>query len=283
MDREEGYFKTFDGLKLFFRFYRHAQPGRWMIILHGHGEHSGRYEKFYERLQDEQVSIASFDARGTGRSEGREVYVRSFEDFLQDITCFFHFFKTKQAFSGKPVLFGHSMGGLAAMHWVQKYPNEISTLILSSPCLGVRLPAHLKILNGLLNRIVPFYAYSNPVYPPYLSHDQKEVERYRIDPYVKRKITVRLLSEMIDYAAKIQRIDNFYFPFPVYVLMAGLERIVDPDQTRKIFEKIHAPRKLLRCFDSFYHEIFNELGQDGVFQALKECLKDSAGFQTASR
>jgi len=277
-NKEDGMFKTDDNLNLYFRGYKNKNTARWMIIVHGHGEHSGRYEKFAEILRDEGVSIASYDARGTGRSEGREVYVNTFEEYIQDLTTFVEFARNRWSIKERFVLFGHSLGGLAALHWALRHPETIQTLILSSPCLGLRIPAHLSILNKTLNCIAPFYVYKDPVYPPYLSHDLEEVERYKNDPYVKRKITVRLLDEMINYAAKIQKMQHMTLQCPFYVLMAGKEKVVNPAVTLKIYDRVSAPRKNLRCFEDFYHEIFNEQEQSRAFDALKESLQDSLKF-----
>lgn len=81
---------------------------------------------------------------------------------------------------------------------------------------------------------------------------------------------------MIRYTAKLEGQDAFDFPFPVYILMADLERVVDKAKTLRIYDKIRAPRKHLKCFDGFYHEIFNELGQEEVFREFRNCLLDAA-------
>lgn len=278
MTTEEGFFEAKDGVKLFFKVYRQPSPRYWMLILHGHGEYAGRYEKFADILKDEEISLACYDTRGAGRSEGTEVYVDSYEDFLSDLTAFRGFLRLRWGVEEKIALFGHSMGGLTALHWALRNPEQLRSLILSSPCLGLRLPRHLHLLNNALNQIMPKFAYANPVYPPYLSHSAEEVEKYRKDPFVRRKISVRLLAEMINYTAKLRSVDKFVFSFPVYVLMAGQEKVVDPAAARSIFDKIEAPQKYLQSFDTYYHEIFNELGQEKAFEALKHCLRDSLKY-----
>lgn len=281
MKAERGFFKTEDGLRLYYRFYKNENAKQTLIILHGHGEHSGRYEKFSRYLAGEGVSIAVYDARGAGQSEGREVFIDSLEDYLRDLSAFVSFLKTEYSLENKFILFGHSLGGLVALHWAVRFPHKLKTLILSSPCLGLRLPAALIAFNDFLNRCMPGIIYKNPVYPPHLTHNPEEVENYKKDPLIKRKISVRLLAEMIKWGNLANSIDSFDFPFPVYVLMAGLERVVDKDRTTAIFEKIKSPRKRIQCFEGFYHEIFNELGQEQAFEALKSCLRESLGSSSA--
>lgn len=272
MNAEIGRFLTEDGLHLHYRFYRDPAAERTLVILHGHGEHAGRYEKFSRILDGERVSIAVYDARGAGQSEGREVYVNSLEEYIRDVSTFTAFVKDK--LSPQPmVLFGHSLGGLVALHWALRFPHKITRLILSSPCLGLRLPRPLVGMNDFFNRMIPKMLYQNPVYPPHLTHNLEEVEHYRKDRLIKRKISVRLLAEMIKYGNLIEAEANLEFPFPVFVLMAGLEKVVDKDRTFRVFERMKAPEKKLQVFEGFYHEIFNELGQEKAFEALKACLR----------
>ena len=277
---EQGYFKADDGVKLFYRFHRHSQERAVMVIVHGHGEHSGRYEKFSRIFQDLPISLALYDARGTGRSEGSEVYVSSFQQFVSDLTVFRNFLRDQFGVRRRIVLLGHSLGGLVSVYWAMgPGREEIDAMILSSPCLGLNLPPALICFNSMLNRFVPGFIYKNPVYPPHLSHNPEEIELYKQDPYIKRKISVRLLSEMITYGRKLSDIPEFQFPFPLYILMAGMEKVVDKTKTRIFFERIKAPRKELFEFEGFYHEIFNELGQEKVFDTLKTCLDASGALK----
>ncbi len=273
MKVEIGTFKTEDGLNLHYRYFHKPEAVKTLVILHGHGEHSGRYEKFSRFLSGEPVSIAVYDARGAGQSDGREVYVDSLEDYIRDVSSFTAFLKDR--YDALPLtLLGHSLGGLVALHWALRFPHKITKLILSSPCLGLKIPKPLLCMNNFFNRVVPGLIYKNPVYPPHLTHNPDEVDHYRKDQLIKRKISVRLLAEMIKYGNLIEAKDHIEVPFPVYVLMAGLEKVVDKERTMRVFERIKAPQKNLQTFEGFYHEIFNELGQEKVFDALIACLRD---------
>lgn len=274
MQAETGTFRTEEGLKLHYRYYHQPSAVKTLVILHGHGEHSGRYEKFSRFLAEEPVSIAVYDARGTGQSEGREVYVESLEDYIRDVSAFTAFLKERYPVL-PVVLFGHSLGGLVGLHWALRFPHKVTQLILSSPCLGLKIPAPLLAMNNFFNKLVPGLIYKNPVYPPHLTHNPEEVEHYRKDYLIKRKISVRLLSEMIKYGNLIEAKDVLEVPFPVCVLMSGMEKVVDKERTMRVFERIKAPQKSLQIFEGFYHEIFNELGQEKVFAALIACLREA--------
>jgi alpha-beta hydrolase superfamily lysophospholipase len=276
---KEGFFSSAGELKLYYRFYPKEAAEHTLVIVHGHGEHCGRYEKFAAVLKDYPVSIATLDLRGHGRSEGAEVYVDSYEDFLQDITAFVLFLESQGWVRGKFILLGHSNGGLISCHWAMRHPEKIQAMILSSPFLGLRLPKPLRILNYLLNRLCPRFVYQNPIYPPYLTHNLAEVENYKKDRLIRRKISVRLLNEMILYIRKLESFGEFQLPFPVYILAAGQERVVDLRKTKNFFQKLRVPAKELKIFEGFYHEIFNELEQEKVFDALKKHLDTLCRFR----
>jgi len=276
MKKTEGRFSSFDGTQLFYRYYDRGPNSGRLLVLHGHGEHSGRYEKLVTVLEDQNLSIAMFDFRGTGRSGGRHVYVERFDDYLRDLSAFVRLLETDYNWT-KFILLGHSLGGLTAIHWSLQFASKVQAMILSSPCFGLKLPKILRFFNQWMERLNPGFTYQNPVYPPYLTHDPDEVVRYRQDPLVRRKITARLLEQMFQAMERLDGIDEMVFGFPVYMLLAGMEKVVDKDQTLNIFRRIHAPDKAVEIFEQCYHEIFNEMDQGKVFESLKKHLASAYG------
>ena len=273
-----GTFRGGGGISFFYRTFENPEALDTLVILHGHGEHSGRYEKFARILEKERLSIALFDMRGYGRSEGREVTVDSFEEYISDLTAFLDFLEKTYGAKKKIFLLGHSLGGLVAVHWALRFQDRLKALFLSSPFLGLRLPPPLVCLNSFLMRVCPDFIYQNPVYPPHLTHNPEEVRNYKSDPLIKRKISVRLLDQVLKYQAKLNAMEPVRVSFPVYVLAAGLEKVVDLDRTRSFFQKLEAPHKEMKIFDGFYHEIFNELDQGKAFDFLKVCIADARRF-----
>lgn len=272
MNASEGFFPGHDGTRLFYRFFEQPGARDVLVFLHGHGEHSGRYEKFVRHLVSEPYSLAMYDLRGCGRSEGREVYVDDFGEFLLDLDSFTGFLRKEQGLGKRFTLFAHSMGGLIALHWAQQHADQLYGLVLSSPCLGLRLPRVLKGLNTAIYRLNPKFEYKNPVYPPHLTHNPEEVEIYRRDNLIHRKMTAALLSEMLRYQAMLGDGSSVTLPFPVYMLQAGMERVVDSARAREILRNLRAPDKDATVFEGFYHEIFNEAGQERVFEQFKAYL-----------
>jgi alpha-beta hydrolase superfamily lysophospholipase len=271
---DAGYFIAAGGTRLFYRYHDPGDAAKTLIVLHGHGEHSGRYEKFFAHLESLNIAVGVFDFRGHGRSEGAEVFVESFEQYLSDVTSFADFLAKRYHASSPVYLLGHSAGGLAAVGWALAYPSRVKKLILSAPLFGLRVPGILLRINAWLNGYFPRFIYQNPVYPRHLTHDLREVARYQSDPFIQRKISVRLVSEMLSYASRLERIQCLEVPFPVCGLLAGDERIVDNAKTKLFFGKLKSPGVRIETFPGFYHEIFNEIEQDRVFQYLCDFLSD---------
>ncbi|MSR76653.1 MAG: alpha/beta hydrolase [Candidatus Omnitrophica bacterium] len=272
-----GHFKTFDQKLLFYRYLPKPQAEATLVIVHGHGEHSGRYEKFASELKSLPVSIAVFDLRGNGRSEGEEVYVDSLADYLKDLSVFLNFIHQSLDNSGPMILLGHSLGGLISLQWTLQNPGSIKGLVLSSPCLGLNIPPLLAGINKVINYFNPKFLYQSPVYPPHLTHSLDEQKMYRTDPLIKRKISARLAHEMREGGEQIKSMKEIVFPIPVAVLTGDMEKVVDPSAARVFYAKLQAPWKDFRLFHGFYHEIFNELGQEKAFEALRQILLKMLG------
>ena len=273
MKLTEGSFPGAGGLKLHYRYYHNSAAKNVIVMTHGHGEHIGRYEKFSRYLKEESFSLAMFDSRGHGSSEGREVYIDSFEEYIGDAAAYLDFLKSEFGVSQKVFLFGHSVGGLTSVYLARRFPERFNALILSAPCLGLELPHFLVHLNSWFNQWMPRFVYTNPVYPPHLTHNPEEVDAYKKDPLIKRKMSVRLLAEVLSYAKALEPVPSFEFPFPLFILASGLEKVVDLKKTQQFFDKVKAPEKDMVVFEDYYHEIFNEQEQEKVFEQLKVFLR----------
>jgi len=270
----QDYFKSRDGTKIFYRFYPVPGARHTVIMLHGYGEHSGRYEKFPGKMGRLSAQFAVMDFRGMGRSEGRRGDVGSFDEYLADVTVFVAHLRKKYSISPKFILLGHSLGGLVAIHWAMKNPEPVKLLILSAPFLGLRFSRLLLPLNRLILFFAPGFVYKNPVRSRALSHDPAEIAVYRKDPLILRHISARLTGEMERCIEILRKQPILSVPFPVHLLAVGEERIVDSDRVRKFFDRLVAPRKERTIFEGFFHELFNEWEQQKAFNVLKTIIED---------
>lgn len=268
------YFETRDKARLFYRFSPSANARHTLIMLHGYGEHSGRYEKFLEGLDTESLQLAVMDFRGMGLSEGVKGDIGCFDDYLEDISDFIKHLQKKFSISSRIILFGHSFGGLVALHWAMSHQDCIKTLVISVPFLGLRGRWLAYGTHRIIRCVMPKFVYRNPVLAKGLTHDLQEIASYQSDPRIVREISAHLLGEIIGAMEMIRKKTAVSFSFPVYMFCAGRERIVDPKEMFRFFERLVVPHKEIFRFEGFYHEIFNEIDRQKPFNVLKTIIED---------
>ncbi|NHZ36121.1 alpha/beta hydrolase [Massilia rubra] len=227
-----------------------------VVIMHGLGEHSGRYRHLAAFFNDCGLSVRCYDHRGHGRSQGKRGDVINGDPLLQDAEIVIDDFAAR--FRLPPFLFGHSMGGLFAARFALSGVSPLRGLILSSPALALRLSRLQLLLLKALHALAPSLAVPNGLPPRWLSHDAGVVAAYQSDPLVHGRISARLMRSMlrsIDYchahAAKLT--------VPALLLAAGDDRLVDPDGVRRFAAHLPPGLAQLHVYEGMYHEIFNEL------------------------
>lgn len=240
-----------------------------VVVMHGLGEHSGRYRHIARFFNDCALSVRCYDHRGHGRSEGIRGDVINGDPMLQDAEILIDEFSAH--FADPPLLFGHSMGGLFAARFALSGLSPLRGLILSSPALAVRLSRVQTILLELLQRIAPSFGVPNGLPPAYLSHDANVVNAYKADPLVHGRISARLMRSLltsIDYcqshAARLT--------VPTLMLVAGDDHLVDADGSRRFFANLPEGLVQMHVYEGFYHEVFNELDKERPFADLRDWL-----------
>jgi len=244
-----------------------------IVIVHGSGEHSGRYEETAKRLNQEGFSVVAPDLRGHGRSPGQRGHILRFEEYLEDVAaCLNTYVPADQR---PPILLGHSLGGLVCTYYAIAHPETIRCLVLSSPLWGlnVPVPAWKHQLACVLSAVWPSFSMRRPVNAgEMLSHDPQVKVRYLHDPLVHFKVSCRFYTQM---RQRLEQLPNALprLTVPVLVLQAGDDRVASADATRRLFPLVGAAQKRLIVYDGFYHEILNEVDKARVIQDLVSWLR----------
>ncbi|ASU38126.1 lysophospholipase [Herbaspirillum sp. meg3] len=250
-----GSLQASDGTTLFYREWRHAAPRGAIVLVHGLGEHGGRYAELAGLFHDAGLSVRIHDQRGHGKSDGARGSLRSDADFLTDLKLVFDDFA--QQCDTTPFLFGHSLGGLVAARFATGGLSKVRGLLLSSPALAIRMSGFQKILLALTTRLAPGFAVPTSLPAELVSHDTEVVQRYRNDPLNHGKVAARVVNFMLSAMAQVQR-DAGTFTLPLLLQIAGDDVFVDPEGSRSFFSSVPQVDKCLYCYDDAYHEIFNE-------------------------
>ncbi|UCC73063.1 MAG: lysophospholipase [Gemmatimonadota bacterium] len=255
------YFPGSGDIRLHYRCWDVPTPRAVVIICHGLGEHSGRYEDLAQDFARAGLSTYALDHRGHGRSDGRKGHVRRFVRYVHDLEKF-----RRRVFGAigteMPLIFlGHSLGGLILIRYLQEYPAVPARgAVLSAPLLGLAMevPQWREQLARFLYYTVPALPMSTGLDPDYLSHDPQVVEAYKRDPLVHDRITPRLYGEIqreIDAASR----KLAQLRLPVLMLVPSADKLVRPDLMQRFAADLRKTRPVwVRTYSGLYHEVLNE-------------------------
>jgi alpha-beta hydrolase superfamily lysophospholipase len=269
----EGTVDSADGTKLAYRAWPHPGAKIAFGVVHGLGEHAGRYERFAQGMAKHGMSSYALDLRGHGRSPGQRGHVDSWSQWTDDVSAFIKHIESADGAEVVPV--GHSFGGATLLSTVLagKLPNT-RRFVVSSPALKLKLAvAGWKLTLGpIISKIAPRLALANELDPNTVSRIPEVVEAYRTDPLVHNKISTRLGAEWQDATQNIlSRADEITIPF--LILAGTADALIDPAGSQELHEKARSMSEL-RMLEGRYHEPFNDLGSDEVFQLIAGWVRE---------
>jgi alpha-beta hydrolase superfamily lysophospholipase len=268
---------TADGLNLRVREWLAADPRGTVLIVHGLGEHAGRYAHVAAQLVDGGHHVVAYDHRGHGDSDGPRGRLHHPDDLLRDLARVIDAVRAAQP--GPLVLLGHSMGGAIAARMVAaglepkppKWYRPVDALVLSSPALDIGLGGAQKALLAVLGRIAPNFAIGNGLEPEWVSRDPAVVAAYIDDPLVHDRVSAKLVRFMADAGAFV-RAHAAQWRVPTLLVYAGADRCVVPAGSAAFAKAAPASVVTVQAFPGLYHELFNEPEQAEVFAVLAAWL-----------
>jgi alpha-beta hydrolase superfamily lysophospholipase len=259
----------------------HVPKRGMVIIVHGLGEHAGRYNHVAAKLNEWGFAARGYDQCGHGESEGLRGSLPTDNRLLDDLADMVDSTRSQMP-PGMPLfLLGHSMGGLVVARFISLNMRKVDGLILSSPALDPGLNAFQKVLVAILPKIAPNLRVGNGVKPQFISHDPAVVIDYKADPLVHDRISARL-ARFIASAGPATLAHAPHWTVPTLLMYAGDDHLLNADGSRT-FEAT-APKDIVTsvCFEKLYHEIFNEYDARPVFAELKQWLELQVRKRAAS-
>lgn len=242
-----------------------------VLLVHGLGEHAGRYDHVARRLNEWGFAVRGYDQRGHGESGGRRGTLPTDTRLLDDLDDVIEGTRVRMHARTPLILLGHSMGGLVAARYVSLRRRPVEGLVLSSPALDAGLNPLQKLLVAVLPRIAPDLRVGNGLDPHYLSHDPQVVRAYQADPLVHDRISARL-ARFIASAGAPAIAQAPRWNVPTLLMYAGADRMVSPAGSRAFAAAAPPQTVASECFDEHYHELFNEVEREPVFELLHSWL-----------
>lgn len=273
----EGVFPTFDGLGIYHQAWLPAvDPVAAIMLVHGLGEHSGRYGHVAEALVAAGHAVHALDLRGHGKSEGPRVFVRSYDELMRDLEIFRAHVVAEHP--GLPfVVLGHSMGGNLALGHTLAHQDGIAALVLSGPAIKV---ADMSAIEMTVFRAIAKVA---PGFRPRglsadaISRDPAVVAAYRDDPLVYTgKISAGLGAALI---GAMERFPDRYHELrvPILLLHGTDDQLADIAGSRGLEAAAVNAAVTAHYYEGLYHEVFNEPEQDQVLADLVTWLRATVG------
>jgi lysophospholipase len=246
-----------------------------VLLLHGFGDHAGRYHDVARVLNARGYSVLAYDERGHGASEGPRGHADSFDLYLADLDAAWA--EAKRSLRGPHFLYGHSFGGLTLMRWLQTRPQRPAGVVLSAPWLAtaMRVP-RLKLLAAkLLLKVAPALAIpSGANVPENLTRDPQRVAAYLEDPLVHHLISARFHAEAMKAQAEA-RARPLPSGLPVLLIVPGDDPLVAAGATLE-WARERGQGVQVRVREGGRHELHNDLDRDEVLAGVADWL-DACG------
>jgi alpha-beta hydrolase superfamily lysophospholipase len=245
-------------------------------IVHGLGEHIGRYDALARRLNAAGWHVAGHDHRGHGLSDGPRGRIPHSYSLLADVGAVMDHVRGR----GPLVLLGHSMGGAVAARFVAealarqpaRWSRDVNGLVLSSPALAAHLGPGRRLMLALLPRLAPNMGLSNGLRPAWISRDEAVVAAYRQDPHNHDRLTPRLARCIVEAGAQAMRAAPVW-AVPTLLMWGAADRCVVPAGSAAFAAAAPAGRVEAVPWPGLAHEIFNEPEREQVMARLLAWLQ----------
>jgi acylglycerol lipase len=275
MKHTESVLTARDGLRLYTQCWQpDAAPAAVVCLVHGLGEHGGRYVHMADFLTRHGYTLFSLDLRGHGKSNGKRGHAPTYEALLDDIAVFLQ--QASKQFAGVPlVLYGHSLGGGLVLNYGLRRKPALAGVVVTGPTLRLSFtPSPVTMTLGkVLYRIAPAMQMASGLDRKGLARDQAVIDAYGADPLVHDRISARLGMDFIDAGTwALHHAGEWMLPL---LLMHGADdRLSSADGSREFATKAGA-QCTLRVWDGLYHEIHNEPEQQQVFEVVLRWLQST--------
>ena len=277
MRENEFTWKNAKGLELFAKTWQPDGPVRGSVALvHGLGEHIGRYGHVAEVLAGAGYALIGVDLPGHGRSGGTRGHA-AFEEMTGDIDHLLE--EASSRWPGKPrFLYGHSMGGVITLFYTLTCRPDVQGVIVTSPGLaaGQPVPGWKKLMAKVMGRLAPSMTLDNGLDIDNLSNDSSVVAAYKVDPLVHPKISTRLGLDLLTRGPWItQQAEEW--PVPLLLVQGSGDHIVSQEHTEAFARKVPEHLLTYKVWEGLYHETHNEPEKEQVLGYMLDWIERIAG------
>ncbi len=262
-----------EGSELAWRVWDAARPRASLLLIHGLGEHSGRYQNLVEVIRGTGVSVLAYDLRGHGLSGGPRGDVSAFPRFLEDLLLMEEVLRVEIPGNLPRLLLGHSLGGLIGLTRLRTLGDGYAGAAFSAPWLRASQPRWLRRIGRASGWLFPRIPVPNGIGPARLTRDPEMKKAWHEDALIHGRLTGGLFRE----AERVQRelLDQEFSPkIPLLFLLPEADPVVDTGVTKKFARGIVGADVRIEILEGRLHEPFNDLGRKEVFGIVVDWLSE---------
>ncbi len=248
-----------------------GEPDGIILLVHGIGEHAGRYLSWADLFRHEKFSFAALDLPGHGKSDGGRGKIKKYSQLYEMIDILIE--TISKTFPGVPVyLYGHSLGGGIVLDYTVRFHPDVKGVIATSPWLRLSFepPKTRIILAEAVKNILPGFVQATGLVTDYLSHNREVVDSYNNDPLVHDKISAAFFAGA-NASAKYALAHASDLKVPALLVHGSDDLICSPEGSREFASK--TPLAALRIWDKGYHELHNEPFREEVFRYIMNWIR----------
>lgn len=248
-------------------------PKAVIALVHGMGEHIGRYEHVAEMFTNAGYAVFGFDQVGHGQTAGKRGHTKSYPALLDGVDAMLE--EAKRRFPELPIyLYGHSMGGNVTLNYVLRRKPAVAGVIVTGPWLRLAFnpPTLQLVLARVVNRLFPAYTNDRPMIGDHLTSDPVMIKRYQEDPLGHGAITARFFLSV--QAAGLWALKHANeWRLPLLLMHGGTDKVTSIAASRQ-FAELAGSRCTFMEWPGLKHELHNELDRDEVFDVMRDWLEE---------
>lgn len=287
------HFTTTDYLELYYQHWIPEAPKALLIYVHDLGDHIGRHQNLVRYFVNKNYAVALYDQRGFGRSKNTKGEGGQFGEFVNDLSSFIHLSRNASP-KGTPIfLIGHGVGGqfivnllVPAWNAVKSgfvtHPGKIKGFVALAPFIEPIIQTSswkIKLEERLVN-LLPRLKTQSFVEPKDLSLDTEIIKSYEEDPFVNKKISLRLRKQILDNAQIIMAIAS-RIQIPALMLHGRADPIASPEGTKKFFSRLPSFPKEILIYDDLLHELTNSDKGESILEKIDRWIKEVCNFSSS--
>jgi acylglycerol lipase len=264
LEKKEGTFYGVNGVELFYSVIKpRLAPKGVVIVVHGHGDHSGGLHNVIEKLIENNYLVYAFDLRGHGKSSGIRGYIRSWEEFRGDL----HKFRevvTSEVPQLPMYIMAHSLGGVISLDYSLYHGEGIAGIVLIAPAISYEVTASEKLLITLMGKLKPNMTIEKSGDLQALTQDPEILARLKSDVLRHNTVTPGLGRGLMQTVPRVMN-QAHMIKMPI-LLQYGLKDVITPpEKLGQFFSKIGSQDKTKYEYDEMRHRPFDELGREQFF------------------